>query len=85
VRVCALCPGPTVSEFQKVAGVPDEIVVGVEPADHVARVGLRALAAGEHSVISGFMNWVGVEVQRTAPRRFVTSAAEILCRPPHRE
>ena len=82
VRVCALCPGPTTSEFQKVAGVPDEIVVNMEPADHVARVGLRALAAGEHSVISGFTNWVGVEVQRIAPRRFVTSAAEILFRPP---
>ena len=85
VRVCALCPGPTTSEFGKVAGVPDEIVVNVEPANHVARVGLRALAAGEHSVISGFTNWVGVEVQRLAPRRFVMSAAEMLFRPPHRE
>ncbi|MBZ5624335.1 MAG: SDR family oxidoreductase [Acidobacteriia bacterium] len=84
IRVCALCPGPTASEFQKAAGVPDEIVVNVEPADHVARVGLRALAAGEHSVISGFTNWVGVEVQRIAPRRLVTSAAEILFRPRQR-
>ena len=85
VRVCAVCPGPTSSEFQKVAGVPDEIQVNVDSAAHVAQVGLRALAAGEHSVISGFTNWVGVEVQRIAPRRFVTSAAEILFRPPHRE
>jgi short-subunit dehydrogenase len=85
VRVCALCPGPTATEFQKVAGVPDEIMVNAEPVDLVARVGLRALAAGEHSVISGFTNWVGVEIQRIAPRRFVTSAAEILFRPPHRE
>lgn len=84
VRVCALCPGPTASEFQKVAGIPHEIGVGWEPADQVARVGLQALAAGEHSVISGFTNWVGVEVQRIAARRFVTSAAEILFRPPHR-
>lgn len=83
VRVCALCPGPTTSEFVRVAGVPGEIAVHMEPADHVARVGLRALAAGEHSVICGFTNWVGVEVQRIAPRRFVTSAAEILFRPPH--
>ena len=82
MRVCALCPGPTASEFGSVAGVPDEIVVNVEPADHVARVGLRALVAGEHSVISGFTNWVGVEFQRIAPRRFVTSTAEILFRPP---
>ncbi|HLK68650.1 MAG TPA: SDR family oxidoreductase [Bryobacteraceae bacterium] len=84
VRVCALCPGPTTSEFGKVAGVPEEIVVGVESAEHVARVGLRGLAAGEHSVVSGFTNWVGVELQRIAPRRLVTSAAEMLLRPPHR-
>jgi len=81
VRVCALCPGPTASEFQKVAGVPDEIAVNMERAEDVARIGLQALTAGEHSVISGFANWVGVEVQRLAPRRFVTSAAEILFRP----
>jgi short-subunit dehydrogenase len=85
LRVCALCPGPTTSEFGKVAGVPGEIVVNVGPADHVARLGLRALAAGEHSVICGFTNWVGVEVQRIAPRRFVTSAAEMLLRPPRRQ
>jgi len=83
VRVCALCPGPTLSEFQKVAGVPGQMAMGMEEkADQVARIGLRALAAGEHSVISGFTNWLGVEVQRIAPRRFVTYAAERLFRPP---
>lgn len=85
VRVCALCPGPTASEFQSVAGVPDEIAINMEPADHVARIGLRALARGEHSVVAGFANWVGVEIQRIAPRRMVTSAAEILFRPPRQE
>jgi short-subunit dehydrogenase len=83
VRVCALCPGPTMSEFQKVAGVPGQMAVALEEkADQVARIGLRALAAGEHSVISGFTNWLGMEVQRIAPRRFVTCAAEKLFRPP---
>jgi short-subunit dehydrogenase len=73
------------SEFQKVAGVPEQMAAGMEErADQVARIGLRALAAGEHSVISGFTNWLGVEVQRIAPRRFVTYAAEKLFRPPQR-
>jgi short-subunit dehydrogenase len=85
VRVCALCPGPTASEFLKVAGVPNEMAVYLEPANKVARVGLRALAAGEHSVISGFTNWMGAQVQRIAPRRFVTSAAEIMFRPRQRK
>lgn len=83
VRVCALCPGPTTSEFQEVAGVPKQMGAGLEEKpDQVARTGLRALAAGEHSVISGFTNWLGVAVQRIAPRRFVTYAAERLFRPP---
>ena len=84
VRVCALCPGPTASEFQKAAGVPPDLSVVLESADCVAREGLRALAAREHSVISGFTNWLGVEVQRVVPRRIVTSAAEMLLRPPQR-
>ena len=83
VRVCALCPGPTASEFQKAAGVPDDLSIGLEPAASVASEGLRALAAGEHSVISGFTNWLGVEIQRVVPRRVVTSAAEMLLRPAH--
>jgi short-subunit dehydrogenase len=84
VRVCALCPGPTASEFQKVAGVPDDLAIGLESADSVAREGLRALAAGEHSVIPGLTNWLGVEFQRMVPRRLVTSTAEVLMRPAHR-
>jgi short-subunit dehydrogenase len=84
VRVCALCPGPTASEFPKAAGVPDGLLVGLESADRVAQEGLRALAAGEHSVISGLTNWLGVEIQRVVPRRLVTSTAEMLFRPGHR-
>jgi uncharacterized protein len=85
VRVCALCPGPTDSEFRSVAGVPDRLTKGGEETAHqVARVGLEALADGEHSVISGFTNWLGVEVQRVAPRRFATYAAERIFRPPQR-
>jgi uncharacterized protein len=86
VHVCALCPGPTVSEFQEVAGVPSQMAMGLEEtAGKVARIGLRALAAGEHSVISGFTNWLGVEVQRITPRRMVTRAAELLFRPAQRD
>jgi hypothetical protein len=51
----------------------------------MAREGLRALADGEHSAISGFTNWLGVEIQRMVPRRMVTSAAEMLLRPAHNE
>ena len=83
VRVCALCPGNTVSEFQQVAGVPKQLGAGGQAAREVARVGLQALASGEHSAISGLTNRLQVELQRIAPRRFVTIAAERLFRPDH--
>ena len=83
VKVCALCPGPTTSEFQDVAGTPARAGARFENAAKVARVGLKALAAGEHSVISGFVNQLGVVLQRLAPRRLVTGGAEKMLRPKH--
>jgi len=81
IRVCALCPGPTESEFGQVAGSPKRSPKGTEAAEKVARVGLRALAAGKHSVISGRTNWVGAEIQRLLPRRLVTKGTAVVFRP----
>jgi len=75
VRVCALCPGPTVSEFNLVAGQPRHMGARFESSEKVARVGLKALAEGKPRVISGTLNWLTVEAQRIAPRRLVTRAA----------
>jgi short-subunit dehydrogenase len=75
VRVCALCPGSTASEFFEVAGQPTHMAGGQETAGKVARVGLEALAAGKSRVISGARNWLSIEAQRLAPRRLVTRVA----------
>ena len=75
VHVCALCPGSTATEFREVAGQPERTFRGAETAQKVARTGLRALAAGKSSVISGFKNTLSVEGQRLAPRSFVSRVA----------
>jgi short-subunit dehydrogenase len=75
VRVCALCPGSTTTEFQQVAHQPDRIFSKAETAEKVARVGLEALASGKSSVISGLRNRLMVESQRIAPRTLVTKMA----------
>jgi short-subunit dehydrogenase len=75
VHVCALCPGSTTTEFREVAGQPERTFRGAETAEKVARVGLRALAQGKSSVISGLKNKLSVEGQRLAPRSLVTRVA----------
>jgi short-subunit dehydrogenase len=81
VRVCALCPGSTVSEFQQVAGQPSHMAGPQEPNEKVARVGLEALAAGKPFVISGTRNLLSMEAQRLAPRRLVTRIVARMFRP----
>ena len=81
VRVCALCPGSTATEFHQIAGQPEHTVRLQESAEKVARVGLKALARGKSYVISGVGNYMGVHGQRLAPRRLVTRVAARLFQP----
>jgi len=81
IRVCALCPGSTESEFLEVAGQRHHTRRPRETAEKVARVGLRGLAAGKSSVISGFTNWLGAETVRFAPRKMVAHIAGGMFRP----
>lgn len=75
IHVCALCPGSTATEFREVAGQPERTFRGAETAQKVARTGLRALAEGKSSAISGFKNTLSVEGQRLAPRSLVSRVA----------
>lgn len=81
VRVCALCPGSTDTEFQKVAEQPTRVFRSAETAEKVARVGLEALASGKSYVISGAMNRLMMESERVAPRSFVVKMAAKMMRP----
>jgi uncharacterized protein len=81
VRVCALCPGSTTTEFQEVAQQPDRVFRSAETAEKVARVGLAGLAAGKSCVISGAKNRLMMGGERLAPRRFIAKMAAKMMRP----
>jgi short-subunit dehydrogenase len=80
IRVCALCPGSTESEFAVVAG-QEKFMRKAETAEKVARTGLKALTAGKSYVISGLGNYLGAQGERLVPRRMVTRIAAGLFKP----
>lgn len=81
IRVCALCPGSTKSEFHQVAGQPKRILRKQETAEKVARTGLVALARGKSYVISGAKNYTAAHIQRLIPRRVATRIVARMFRP----
>jgi short-subunit dehydrogenase len=81
LRVSALCPGPTESEFNQVAGGRADDRRKAQSAVQVARRGLEGLAEGKHWVIPYLAGRLQVFTQRFVPRTVVTGAIERIFRP----
>jgi uncharacterized protein len=83
IRVQALCPGLTRSEFHEVAGT-DKVLFNrtsaMEP-DRVVALSLRALDRGRLRVVTGWQNRLVVGIQRFAPQALSRWIAGELFRP----
>lgn len=80
VKVTALCPGPTRSEFRARAKLEKSSVfnssfIPVMDAEQVARVGFRAFERGKRVIITGWSNKLSVRLTRLFPRKWVTKVA----------
>ncbi|HVM38359.1 MAG TPA: SDR family oxidoreductase [Sphingomicrobium sp.] len=77
VRVTALCPGPTRTEFGEVAGFGDKgafdrLAMDAAP---VVRLGLQGLDRNKAVVVTGLINKIGAATPRFLPRPVVRRIA----------
>ncbi len=80
LRVLALCPGATATDFFNVAG--ESASVGRKrTSEQVVATGLRALEQGRTVVVDGRLNAFTAQLARLAPRRLVTRFAGQTVRP----
>lgn len=78
VAVTALCPGPTLTEFQNRAGVASSSLFkgpNVMTASDVAAIGFKGLMKRKPFVIPGRLNATMAFLTRFAPRQFTATMA----------
>ena len=80
VRVLALCPGPTDTEFFDVVGTNAFAVGKLEPPELVVERALAAVDRGKGTLVSGLVNLLLSECARFTPRAVVSSMSEKVMR-----
>lgn len=74
IKVCALCPGPTHTEFQKRANLKNALLfkspLAMDP-EEVAKAGIEALKSGKVVEIPGFLNWTLSKSVSITPRSLI--------------
>ncbi|HEX9918258.1 MAG TPA: SDR family NAD(P)-dependent oxidoreductase [Pyrinomonadaceae bacterium] len=75
IRVMALCPGATETNFFNAAGVRKPPFRHVETPEAVVETALRGLDRGKGHIISGWINYVQTQAERLVPRSLVTRIA----------
>jgi short-subunit dehydrogenase len=81
VKVTALCPGPTNSEFFDVAHASAFKNRGMQPAEDVARLAVAALARGQRTLIPTFSSRFTAFLVRFLPVWLITYYVEKVARP----
>lgn len=75
IKVLALCPGSTATNFFNVAGSKTPPAGIMQTPEEVVETALRALGRGQSHVVSGWGNFLLAEAGRFVPRSIVTRVA----------
>lgn len=80
VTVCAFCPGPTATEFQKRTGIEHirEGMIGMMSAARAARAGYQGLMKRKGLVVPGLANRILAFAVRFTPRTFAVRVVQFL-------
>ncbi|HEY2860786.1 MAG TPA: SDR family oxidoreductase [Terracidiphilus sp.] len=81
IKVTALCPGATESEFFDVARAGIYRKRGVQSAEAVARLGVAALARGQRTILPNTTGKITAFAVRFLPVRLITHFVEKMARP----
>jgi short-subunit dehydrogenase len=81
VKVTALCPGPTESEFFDVARAGVFRKRGTQPAEEVARLGIAALARGQRTLVPNLSGRMTAFVVRFVPVSVITYFVAKMAKP----
>jgi len=81
VKVTALCPGPTQSEFFQVARSENFMPGSKQSAENVARLGVAALARGQRTIVPYFGGKFTALLVRFLPVGLITYFVEKIGRP----
>lgn len=72
IKVSALCPGPTETNFFDVANAHALAVKGMQTSEAVVETGLKGAKNGKTQVISGWTNYVGARLVNLVPDALIT-------------
>jgi short-subunit dehydrogenase len=81
VRVMALCPGVTETNFFEAGHMDKPPMRGSQTPDEVVDTALSGLRRGRSHIISGWSNYLLTESERLAPRRLIARVVGAALRP----
>ena len=81
VKVMALCPGVTETNFFEAAHIEKPPVRTVQTPEQVVETALRGLKRGRSHIVSGWSNYLMTESERLVPRSLIARAVGGALRP----